>query len=89
MLLCCRLGRTLMRIHVSNDMGTGGFGFLCVGLMLSIIFENEPCVSCYQASAASFSLAGWQCPGVLFSSWSAPELEAKHCIGFLVSALLS
>ena len=58
----------LMRIHVSNDMGTGGFGFLCVGLMLSIIFENEPCVSCYQVSAASLAVAGWLCARTLASS---------------------
>ena len=62
-----------MRIHVSDDMGTGGFIFLCVGLMLSIIFENEPCVSCFQVSIVSLSPAGWPCAGIPFSSWSVPE----------------
>eukprot|EP00891_Asterochloris_glomerata_P003520 jgi/Astpho2/3520/Aster-06433 len=43
-----RLGRTLMRLNVSDDMGSGGHGFLCVGLLLCLVFESGFCDSCFQ-----------------------------------------
>lgn len=48
MSLFCRLGRTLMRLNVSDDMGSGGHGFLCVGLLLCLVFESGFCYSCFQ-----------------------------------------
>ena len=40
-----------MRIHVSNDMGCGGYILLCTGLLVSVIFEDRPCIACLQVGA--------------------------------------
>ena len=37
-----------MRVHVSDDLGMGGFVLLCVGLLLSTVFQNNACVTCFQ-----------------------------------------
>ena len=44
----CRLGRTLMRLNISADMGVGSFVFFAVSLLLATILESPACVTCYQ-----------------------------------------
>ena len=56
-----------MRIHVSNDMGCGGYGLLCAGLLVSITIEDRPCIACLQVSAVSVMSAVGHGTGILFS----------------------
>ena len=48
MTTCCRLGRTLMRLNISADMGVGSFVFFAVSLLLATILESPACATCYQ-----------------------------------------